>query len=177
MTQKTTVLGSAHIDSATFTRPANTTTYAAGDVVCNSTSAPTSMHFTAATEGEGAGRNDQAVINQAILVCSANQSLKPDLELWLFDTDVTMDNDNAAFTPSDAELATLVGIVEFPVANFKVGDATAGAGGNCVCVADNLGIPIKTLSGENTLYGVLVARNAYIPVSGESFTVRLAVLD
>ena len=68
-------------------------------------------------------------------------------------------------------------MISFAQANFKVGDATSGANGNCICIADNLSIPIKTLSGANTLYGVLVARNAYTPVSGESFTVRLCVLD
>lgn len=171
------VLGQAHTDSASVTRPADTNTYAAGDVLCNSTSAPMTMKFNAVTVGEGDGVNNTAIINQAVIVSSANQTLKPDLELWLFDTDIALDNDNAAFTPTDAELLTLVGVIDFPYLDWKVGDATAGAGGNSVCIAKNQGIPVKTLSGSKKLYGALVARNAYIPVSGEVFTVRLGLLD
>ncbi len=177
MTIKTTVLGSGHVDSATVTRPADTNTYAAGDVLCNSTSAPETLKFNAVTIGEGDGRNDVAVINQAVIVSSANQTLKPDLELWLFDTDIALDNDNAAFTPTDAELLTLVGVIDFPYLDWKVGDATAGAGGNSVCVAKNLGIPVHTLSGSKKLFGALVVRNAYVPVSAGVFTVRLGMLD
>lgn len=171
----TIVYGANHNISATVTRPADTNAYNAGDVVCNSTSAPVILSF------NGAQRNGKGgVIQQAILVDSANQATKPDLELWLFDTAITMDNDNAVFTPTDAELATLVGVIDFGTSYFKGGDATSGAGGNCVCDVQNLGIPFTIPGGAataNTLYGVLVARNAYTPVSGESFTIRLKVLD
>mgnify|MGYP001616828792 CR=1 FL=1 len=156
---------------AAFTRPADTTTYAAGDVVCNSTSAPVSLKF------KIAGANNCCVINQALLIDSANVATKPDLELWLFDTDVTVPNDNAAFAPTDAELLTLVGIIEFQTADFYAGIATAGAAGNSVCDVHNLGIPFNlTSSTTNELFGVLVVRNAYVPVSGEVFTIRLKSL-
>jgi hypothetical protein len=59
-------------------------------------------------------------------VDSANQTVKATVELWLFDTTFTPDNDNAAFTPTDAELLTLVGIIQF--STWFVGDATAAAG-------------------------------------------------
>lgn len=159
--------------SATFTRPADTTAYAAGDVVANSTSAPVVMTF----RGAARGTNAPSIIQHAILVSSASVATKPDLELWLFDTTIAIDNDNAVFTPTDAELLTLVGVIAFPVADFKVGDATVGAGGNAVCEASNIGLPFNTTRDANDLFGVLVARNAYVPVSGEVFTVRLKLLD
>jgi hypothetical protein len=159
--------------SAGFTRPNDTTAYAAGDVVSNSTSAPTIMIFPRATSQAGGN----GIIQQAILVTSASVATKPDLELWLFDTTVTMDNDNAAFTPTDAEMLTLVGVIRFPTSSFVVGTATAGAGGNAACDVQNLGIPINTKNGDNSLYGILVVRNAYVPVAEEVFTVRIKVLD
>lgn len=159
--------------SATFTRPADTTAYAAGDVVADSTSAPTIMRF----KGAARGKATPSIIQHAVLVDSASVATKPDLELWLFDTTITMDNDNAAFTPTDAELLTLVGVIDFATGDFKVGDATVGAGGNSICEASNLGLPFNTTKDDNDLFGVLVVRNAYVPVSGEVFTVRLHLLD
>lgn len=171
MTEK--VLSVGRTRSSAVIRPADTTTYAAGDVVADSTSTPTIIKFRSAAQGNGA----PSIIQHAILVDSASVATKPDLELWLFDTTITMDNDNAVFTPTDAELLTLIGVIAFPVADFKVGDATVGAGGNAICEARNLGIPFNTAIADNDIYGVLVVRNAYVPVSGETFTVRLHLLD
>jgi len=173
MSQVTQIRGMGRTISANFSRPADTTAYAAGDVVANSTSAPVIMTFARATvESGSAGR-----IAQAICIDSANVATKPDLELWLFDTTVAMDNDNAAFTPTDAELATLIGVIAFPTASFKVGDATGGASGNSVCDIQDINLPFNTVPASNKIYGILVVRNAYVPVSGESFTVRIKIVD
>ena len=155
--------------STSFTRPSDTTAYAAGDVVCNSTSAPVIMTFAGAVNTDF----QMGVIAQATLIDSANQSTKLDAELWLFDTTVTMDNDNAAFTPTDAECATLVGIVPFSTSYWKVGDSSS----NAVCHVQGLAIPFNVVHASNALYEILVARNAYTPVSAESFTVRLHIID
>lgn len=157
--------------SANFTRPSDTTTYAAGDVVCNSTSAPVIMTF------RGAAKEGVGSIQQAICIDSANVTTKPDLELWLFGTAPTMDNDNAVFTPTDAELRALLGVIPFPTASFKVGDATSGAGGNSICDVQTLNIQINTSYVSNDIYGVLVVRNAYVPVSDERFDFILKIRD
>jgi len=159
--------------SASVTRPADTTAYTSGDVVCNSTTAPTIITFNRAShQSAGSG-----VLKHAKVISSAYVATAPVLELWLFDTAVTMDNDNAAFTPTDAELATLVTVVSFPAASYKIGDATAGVGGNHVCEA-TLDVPFTTVGANvNALYGVLVARNAYVPISGEIFTLQLVIED
>ncbi len=167
------VRGMGRTITAGFTRPSDTSAYAAGDVVSNSTSAPVIMTFSRASLGKG----EAAIIQQAVIIVGANVSPKPDLELWLFDATVGMDNDNALFTPTDAELATLVGVIAFPLASFRVGEATSGAAGNSVCDVQNVGMPINTLITDNALYGILVARNAYVPTAAETFTVRLKVLE
>ncbi len=155
--------------NASFTRPADVTAYAAGDAVTNSTSAPTVITFTncaAANAGSG-------IIIGATLIDSASQATKGIFELWLFDTTITPDNDNAVFTPTDAELATLVGVIPFDIS--YVGDATLGAGGNAVYTASILNLPFVTGAGSRDLFGVIVARNAYTPVSAEVFTARLNI--
>ena len=158
--------------SASVTRPNDTTPYAAGEVV-NSTVASV-LTFNGATRG----KLGSTILMSATVVDSANvAALKPDLQLWLFDTTVTADADNAVFTPTDAELATLLHIISFPVASFVVADATSGANGNCVCNAQNLWLPINTVKDDNAIYGVLVVRNAYVPIAQEVFTLRLGFVD
>lgn len=167
------VRGKSHRSFANFTRPNDTNAYTAGDVVCDSTSAPTVMQFPRASLDNG----ESSVIQAATLVDSANQATKPDLELWLFDTAPAAVNDNAAFAPSDAEVRALVGVIAFPSSAFKSGNATSGAGGNAICFVQNIGLPIVTANDTNALYGVLVVRNTYTPVGQERFDIRLSALD
>lgn len=150
-----------------ITRPANTTAYTAGDVIAEVT---TNDHFVF-SDAVKAGHNT-GMISNARIFSSANQGTKLDAELWLFHTNITEAGDNAAFAPTDAELLTLVGIIDFPVASWKAGNATAGADGNSVCVVENIGIAFRAIQN---LYGVLVARNAYTPVESEVFTIDLVI--
>lgn len=153
-----------------FTRPANTTAYAAGDAVTDSTSAPTALTFTGCSNSDGGS----GLIVDAILQDSANQSTKGQFELWLFTDSPTPDNDNEVFTPTDAENRTLIGVIEFSSA--LVGDATSGAGGNCVYVVKGLNLPFRCDSDDRELYGLLVVRNAYTPVSAERFDIALGII-
>lgn len=156
------------IRSTSFERPNNTTAYTIGDVVCNSTSAPVILSF------QNPVKDGNAVLMTATIVSSANQATKPYLRLWLFDATVVMDNDNAAFTPTDAEMATLLHVIAFPDTSWLGGDLTSGAGGNAMCNAQNLWLPISLEPRlDSRLFGVLVAGNAYTPVAEEAFTVRL----
>jgi len=161
-----TALGKTGSTRASFTRPANTTQYAAGDTMSDSAAVMTFPK--ALKEFSGA-------IQQAILVDSANQSTLLDAELWLFDTAPAVPTDNAAIAFTDAELARLIGVISFASVDSKVGIPTSGADGNVVNVQSGLGIPVVGLR-TNDIYGVLVARNAYTPVSGEIFTVILQMV-
>lgn len=160
--------------AASLTRPSNTTAYAAGDVISAVT---TNDHFTfGALSNDNSKRTGRPnpgtlAINCARLWSSANQSTKLDAELWLFHTDIAEVADNSAFAPTDTEMLTLVGIIAFPMADWKVGTATSGADGNAVCEVRNLDFPV--MAGPGRLYGQLVARNAYTPVSAEVFVVDL----
>lgn len=172
------VRGQNHTTKASFTRPADTTAYTANDVMSDSTTVPTILTFNRASmEGDGASGGG-GIIQEAIMTSSAGQATKPDLELWLFDTAPAAENDNAACSLSDAEVLACVGIIPFPVANWKQANATAGAGGNAACDAQNIGLPFNLIGTNNAaLFGMLIVRNAYTPVSGESFQIRLKILD
>jgi hypothetical protein len=157
-----------------MTRPADTTAYASGDLITSSTSSPTVFEV----QGCSRGNFNSGVILAATLIDSANQTTKGDFDLFIFDATYTPDNDNAAFTPTDAELETCLGVIRFSSGNFVVGDATSGAGGNSVCSGTLVGnIPFKTGASSSSLFLALVARSAYTPVASEKFTVRLQVLQ
>ncbi len=155
--------------SASYTRPADVIAYAAGDVVANSTSAPVVLTFANCVRANGG----TGMITNALMVDSASVATKGIYELWLYHTSPGADNDNALFTPTDAELLNLVGVIPFSTA--YVGDATAGAGGNCVYPSPGLNISFKCAAAATSLFGILVIRNAYTPVSAEVFTITLNI--
>lgn len=159
---------------ASLTRPNDTTPYTAGDVISAVTS---NDHFTF-----GANSNDNSkrtgrpnpgtlFLNAARLWSSANVATKLTAELWLFSADIAEVADNSAFAPTDAEMLTLIGVVDFPSSSWRAGIATAGAVGNAVCEVRNIDLPMVCKAAR--IYGQLVARNAYIPVASEIFTVDL----
>ncbi len=157
------------LTTSRLTRPANTNAYSGGDAISD-TAGDAHLTFSGALR-PGGGRLSGS-IPTAICTSSANQSgtALPDLELWLFHTDIATVADADPFTITDAEMDTLVGIIDFPVASWKVGDPTTGTG-NAVCVVNNLGLVIQGAGPD--LYGQLVVRNAYTPVASEIFTCRL----
>ena len=142
--------------NATFTRPANTTPYTAGDVIGEL------LTFGA---DFSTGR-----IESAVLVDSASESVKPDADLFLFDEIPDVAADNSTFAPTDVQLAHCVAVLSFLSQNFKTG-ATNGV--IHVTPTSGLGTAFVTQGGK--LYGVLVARNAYTPISQEIFVVRLGL--
>ena len=156
--------------SASVTRPANTTAYADGDAVSTVT---TDAHL----EFEGAVRKQggrmSGTINSARITSSANQVTLPAMDLWLFNADITETADNAAFAPTDAEALSRIGFIQFPEADWEPLNRGAGANGNAGCEVHGLNIVFQSVAP--TIYGQLVVRNAYTPVSGEVFTVELMV--
>lgn len=154
--------------SATITREANTTQYAAGDVIAASTTAAVASVFNSCS---GPGRSGS--IKSVLLVDSAAEATKLNADLFLFHSaPVTFGNDNEAFAPTDAELQDCVGVVSLDgttAANIKVGS------GNAVIQNSGLDLPFECLTTDFSLYGILVARNTYTPVSAEAFKIILGI--
>ncbi len=160
--------------SVTKTRPSNGDTYTAGDAVSESTTAGTVFTF----ENCAYRKGGEGVITKARIIDSCNQSsLYPRFELFLFSVAPVAANvayDADPFAPSDAELLNFVGVIPFP-ATYEAKTGT-GNTGSCVHVSDNIHIPFNCAAGSADLYGALVVRNAYIPVTGESFKASLSIL-
>jgi len=153
--------------TVTKTRPADTTTYAVDDAVSESTSAGTVWTFANMARNPGEG----GMLQGLDLIISTAQSLKFDGELWLFDTAPASGlNDNAAWTPTDAELKTKVCILSFNGGSWRTGS------GNGSIELPGLAVSYQCAAGSTSLYGVMRAKNAYIPTSAEDFTVRAHVI-
>lgn len=152
-----------------FTRPNDATQYTAGDVIADSSTASIAsiLRFNNIARTNGGG----GIIQSALLIDSIAAATKPDSELYLFDQIITMQSDNAVWAPTDAEMNYCVGVIAFPTGAFK----TAGANG--LIAATGLGTAFNCASDRMTLYGVLVARNAYTPTAFEQFEIRLQVLQ
>lgn len=166
------VTGSAVVIETIETRPANTTAYAAGDVVGDG--APITF-ANAAREGGGSGFVLSATISR-----TGNEITEPDLELWLFSTIPSAVADNAAFAPGDAAVQNVLGVIEFDTTAWYDGDA--GTGGTAFAMGammsgPNVAIPplFTCDAGSTSIYGMLVVRNAYTPISAEVFHIRLCV--
>ena len=163
-----TVGGVTTLVTGTFTRPADTTTYAANDAVSNSTSSTTPISIASASRvSAGTG-----IVVTAQLVKSTTGVTGATFRLWLFVASPTsLANDNAAFTFSNSDKDRRIGYVDF---------LTPIAGTDCVdyygVLSTGVNMPFKLSSGT-TMYGLLQALGAYAPGNAEVFQVRLGILQ
>ena len=174
MTREKNRMGSKTVGVATevvedsFTRPADTTAYADGDGMSDNTvvGSATVLEF----DGCATSLNGSGTVVSAMLFSSANKATKLEADLHLFDTEPGPLADNADADLTDAEALNIIGTIPFDT--WYETNATADAGGNAHSLG-NKGIFGYRCTGAAKLWGVLIARNAYTPVSGEQFTVRL----
>lgn len=147
------------ITSQTITRPSDTTAYADTDLVANSTTAGSVTPFTWDEKGNVA----QMKLVSAILNKSKADATNASFRLWLFsDSKAVTNGDNSAIVPTtmDSFLGTLSGSVTF-----------AGTAGARTPMAVDVQTNIWPADGK--LYGLLEAKAAYTPASGETFSIEL----
>ena len=158
--------------SASFVRPANTTAYSVNDVLSGATSSGTAMTFLNAARDLGGG----GYITDVMIVDSAYSATATTFDLFLFNTNpTTAINDNASFQPTDAELANVSTVIN--INTPSAGSATIGAAGNRLFETNGVNRQFVCADSSSDLYGVLVARTAYNPISAEEFTVRLKIME
>lgn len=149
--------------SATFTRPADTTAYADGDLVANSTTAGsvTALTFAVPDEGFPLGR-----IRAVRITKSDTDLTNAGFNVHFFSASQTVANgDNGAFSPGghDEWLGKIAVTVDD---SFTTDDVGRGA------AAVNAEIPFAITDGSGaTLYGYVEATAAYTPASAEVFVV------
>lgn len=147
---------------ATFTRPANTTPYASGQLVANNTTAGSVVALSWATAARIATGNFR--VTRVRMALSSKSITNTSFRVHLFQALSTVANgDGATFTPS-----TLAN--EFCELDVTIGlagsDVSQGYGAPNQGVACDVSLPAGT-----TLYGFVEARAAYTPASGETITV------
>lgn len=158
------------VASANFTRPANTTAYAAGDLVANNTTAGSVVPLSWANIVRTAG--DCVRIERVRIEKSGTSLTNASFRLHLFEASPTVTvGDNGVFNTSGA-LATDK-ILNY-AGSLPVTMVWSGSDG-----AIGMGVPLTgpavtvTPSSGTTIYGLLEVTAAYTPASGEVFYVIL----
>ena len=150
---------------ASFSRPADTTAYASGDLVANSTTVGTVQPLTltnAARVTDGSGR-----IERIRLYKSGAGLTGAAFRVHIFaSVPVVTNGDNGAFATSTAGY-----VGAFDVTMDRA--FTDGAFGVALPV---LGNSVQFKASGTMLYALIEARGAYAPASGETFTVRAEVV-
>lgn len=154
---------------AQFTRPANTTQYAEGDVLSDHATTPSVMPFTGAARYDASG----GIIRSVSLHKSDDDLTGAAFDLYLFDAVPTAMEDNAAFDPTDAEGRTIIGGVEFLAADGRSLGVTGSGTGNHW--HKTVWIPFTCGAGTTAIWGVLVARGTYTPASAEVIAITLGI--
>lgn len=160
--------GDVKLITATVTRPADTAAYQSGDLVANSTTAGSVVPLSFAAAARAAGKGGKIV--GARLAKSGAGTTNASFRLHLFTaapTTVT-NGDNGAFLPSG--VADYIGALDV-VVDRAFTDGAFGRSG-----APLSGNFLEYVGATTTLYGLLEARGAYTPASGEVFTVTIAAL-
>jgi hypothetical protein len=157
------VSGFAAIPSASFNRPADTTAYASGDLIANSTTAGSVTPLSISVARVAAG---SFLINRVRLSKNGTGVTGASFRVHLFNVAPTVANgDNAALLTSGR--AGYIGRVDFDMTAatiFNDGNAATADAGFLVALA----------SGQ-TVWALIEARGAYAPASGETFALTLEV--
>ena len=157
---------------ATFLRPANATPYAAGDVISDSASVAAAIEFTNC----GARKGGSGAILRAHVSVDVNHASVPNLELYIFDHEPTNHLDNAALALADSDIVKLHTSLIFTGSTAKVLNASASpAGAIQIAAALELPRPFVCDPDSRSLYGLLVTRSVFTPVSGAKWYVHLEI--
>lgn len=157
--------------SANFTRPADTTAYASGDLVANSTTAGSVVPLSWALGSSSISA--PITIKRARIVTDATAVTNLNLRLHLYDASpVPANGDNGAYSTTKA--ANYLGYISCdgtttPGAKFSDGAVAIGA--------ITAGAEINVRPGTATVYGLLEALAAYTPASAEVVTVTIDLIE
>ena len=153
--------GFGAIASASFSRPADVTAYASGDLVANSTTAGSVVAVALANAVREAGGVSR--VERVRLRKSGTGLTNASFRVHLFAAaPVPVNGDNGALS---TPIANYIGAVDVAL-DRAFTDGATGAGVPLVGGSMTFTIPIGT-----TLFALIEARGAYTPVSGETFTV------
>jgi hypothetical protein len=160
-----TAIGYQVATSSSFTRPANTTAYAAQAVVSDSTTAATVLTFTSA--GRANGRS--GIILSARHIKQSTTTSGATYRIYLYTVAPTAINDGSQFTLLYATRASQIGYIDFNHVGGGTGsDLTVG-------LTTFTNLPFTCDAVSSSLFGILTVTQAYTPTSGEQHFVELTV--
>lgn len=155
--------------AASFTRPNDTTAYASGDLIANSTTAGSVAPMQFALGGNA--NPGQTRITRVRLRKSGTTNTNSAFRVHLYGASPTVANgDNGAWSTDQA--AKYLGSVDGPTTLKAFTDGCADVG----FAAAGSEMLIKLDTGT-IIYGLLEARAAYTPAAQEVFTVTLESLE
>lgn len=152
---------------SSFTRPANTTQYADGDLVANSATAGsvTPLKFSM----NGLGRS--GIVRRARISKTTNVATAATFSLHLFDSEPTVGNgDNGALAVA-TNLDSWLGKIAVDMSS----GAEAGASAVITQVSAAVAIGVSKPVAGGVIYGLIEAGGTYTPGSAEVFTVHLEI--
>jgi len=164
------------VAAAAITRPADTTQYASGDLIANSTTAGSVGAFIFSL---GAQMTAQTFLLRKLRLRKSSNVVTSALFRMHFFTEnpfasAPAGGDNAALVLAASNIANYVGYIDVTVdkAIFNAADGAAGFG----VPTEGAELAIQMAASVTTgfsLYGVLEARSTYTPASGEVFTATI----
>jgi hypothetical protein len=150
----------AIVPTVSFTRPADTTAYAAGDLIANSTTAGSVVPLAFPVKSSG-------MVVRARLDWGSTAALSWRLHLFTVAPTVSA-GDNAAFAAAVAAGGYL-GALDW-ISTQVIGTRSFGIG------VPSVGAGMAFGSEQQTLFGLIESRGAYTPTSAESFVAALEVI-
>lgn len=152
--------------SGSFTRPNDTTAYASGDLVANSTTAGSVVPVTLGGFGESGGAGS-TMIRRCVIRKSGTGTTSASFRVHLYDTSsITFANgDNSAWSTN--KVANYLGAFDVTV-DRAFTDGAWGAG--APVTGSEL---LERFASGQSLYAVVEARGAYTPTANEVFTITL----
>lgn len=161
--------GASFLASATITRPADTTAYAAKDVI--STGAGAILTF----PGMGRVNGGSGLILRARLMTSQKTNVAQ-CRLHLFHTAPTAIADNSPYLLLYANAANRVGMIDFPAMTTE--DATNSTAASAMRPSsDGNSLPpnlwYQCAAGDTALYGILETLTAFTPASAQTYFIEL----
>lgn len=148
------------IFNKSFTRPSDTTTYAAEDSV-NATGGVVTPQTFSVEDGVLVNLGSSYLIKTARLVTNSTTTTNASFRLYLYDTVPTAYVDNSPQPLVWADKDKRCGYIDFTLATGGSGSDSAEA------TVTDVNIAIR-MQGT-TFYGILVAKAAYIPASAQQF--------
>jgi hypothetical protein len=155
---------------ASFVRPANTTAYASGQLVANSVSAPAAMAIPIARVNAGTGKVARGRLTKSGLVVTNGI-----FRAHFYKTAPTIvGGDGSAYSTNGA--LTHIGSMTFDMTGANAFAFTDGV--KVISVPDvGTSIIFDAAGGSQNIYALLEARGAYVPASGETFTIALETIQ